>query len=140
MNPTIFQSNLFTIHSIWVFFAIAIIITSHQTIKLAIRNRLKIQFLSEHFFKIILSGIIGARIIAIIFNYKTYFYEFSLDAILKLFYIWDKGLSLSGAITAILIYLYYISKKNEQSFLKWLDAITPATILGFAIGHLGTFF
>ena len=140
MSPTIFQSQLITIHTIWIFFALAIFITSYQLIKLAIKNRLKIQFLSDNFLKLIIVGIIGARIVAVIFNYTSYFYEFSIEAFLRLFYIWDKGLSFSGAMLAIIIYFYYISKKEEQNFFKWLDVIIPATILGLAIGHLGTFF
>ena len=76
MSPTIFQSKLITLHTFWIFFALAIIIASYKLIKLAIKNRLKIQFLSDNFLKLIIVGIIGARIVAIIFNYKTYFYEF----------------------------------------------------------------
>ena len=59
---------------------------------------------------------------------------------MRLFYIWDKGLSFWGAIVGILLFLYKTTKKNDQKFLKWLDVIIPATILGLAIGHLGTFF
>lgn len=140
MKPTIFQSDFITIHTFWIFFAVAIIIASHQLIKLAIKNRLKIQFLSDNFLKLIISGLIGARIIGIIFNYQTYFYEFSIEALSRLFYIWDKGLSFWGAMLGILLYFYHITKKQDQNFFKWLDVIIPATILGLAIGHLGTFF
>ncbi len=140
MSPTIFQSKLLTIHTFWVFFAFAIIIATYQLIKLATKNSLKIQFLSDNFFKLIIVGIIGARITSIIFNYKTYLYEFSIEAFSRLFYIWDKGLSFWGAMLAMILYFYHISKKQEQNFFKWLDIIIPATILGLAIGHLGTFF
>ena len=140
MNPSIFQSSFINIHTFWLFFAIAVIISSHKLIKLTVKNNLKIQFLSDNFFSLIIVGIIGARIVSLIFNYQRYFYELSTEAFLKLFYIWDKGLSFWGAMSAIIIYFYYISKKEKQNFFKWLDIIVPAIILGLAIGHLGTFF
>jgi phosphatidylglycerol:prolipoprotein diacylglycerol transferase len=140
MYPELFQTKYFTINTLWVFFALGLIISIYAIIKLSTKNNLKIQFLSENSWKIIFWAIVGARIFSLIQNYQTYFYEFSVNTILQIFYIWDKGLNLYGAIIAVFISLFLLCKKNDQDFWKWLDTIVPAIILGFAIGHLGTFF
>lgn len=140
MHPIIFQTQLFTIYSLWIFFAIGLMATTYCLIHLSIKHRLKIQFLSENSWSIILMSIIGARIVSIITNFNIYFYDLSIDSFFNLFAIWDKGLSIWGAIISGLAYLYYICKKEDQDFFKWLDVIIPSIILGLAIGHLGAFF
>jgi len=140
MFPVIFSTNFFELHTLWVFFAVALITATITLIRLALSNGLKIQFISSNAWKIIIWGLIGARVLSIINNYNTYFSEINLASFLRLFYFWDKGLELWGAILAATIYLYFLCKKSEQNFWKWLDVIVPATILGLAIGHIGTFF
>lgn len=140
MYPQFLQTKFFTINTLWIFIAAGLIIATYTFIKLSVRNGLKIQFISEHSWGLIIWAIIGARILSILLNFQTYFYEFSLKTILQTFYIWDKGLSLTGAIIAMVIFLYIICKKNEQDFWKWLDVLIPAALLGLSIGYIGTFF
>lgn len=140
MHPILLHSDLFIIHTLWVFFFAAVIIGTYTLIKLTIFNRLKIQFISDNSWKILLLALIGARIVAVINNFNIYFYELSLDSFLGLFAFWDRGLSIWGAFAAILIYFYYKTKKEEQEFKKWLDVLIPSFIIGLAISHLGAFF
>ncbi|MDA1060258.1 MAG: prolipoprotein diacylglyceryl transferase [bacterium] len=140
MKPIIFESNIFVLHTIWVFFAIAVITGTYALIKLSVKNNLKLQFLSNNSFRLILISIIGARLLAIFANYDIYFYEFSGKTFLSLFAIWDKGLSLWGGIIAFFIFLYFDCKKSEQNFWKWLDVLVPSLILALAIAHIGAFF
>lgn len=140
MYPEILQTKYFTINTLWIFFAAGLILATYVFIKLSIKNGLKIQFISEHSLGIIIWALIGARILSLILNYQTYFYEFSYEALIKTLYFWDKGLSLTGALIALVIYLYFICKKNEQDFWKWVDVLTPSILLGLSIGYIGTFF
>jgi len=140
MFPEIFQSKYFTLNTLWVFFALAIFAGAYTLIKLTVKNGLKVQFINEHSWGLLISALLGARLFALIQHANTYFYEFSKDTFLQIFYIWDKGLNAYGAIAAILIYLFYITKKHEQDFYKWLDILIPSLIIGLAIGHLGSFF
>lgn len=140
MFPVIFSTNFFELHTLWIFFAVAFIIATITLIRLSLSNSLKVQFISTNAWKIVIWAIIGARIWSIINNYNTYFSEISLNSFLRLFYFWDKGLELWGAVIAAMIYFYLLCKKNEQNFWKWLDVIVPATILGLAIGDIGAFF
>ena len=139
MFPIIFQFKHFTIHSLWVFITIAIIVGSYTFIKLGLKNGLKLQFMTESMFKIFIFSIIGARIFAILSNWKTFFHEYSINSFLQIFAIWDKGLSLWGGILAGAITLYYLSKKNDQNFFKWIDSLTPAFLVALSITGLGLF-
>lgn len=140
MHPILFDTKLFILHTLWVFFAIAIITASYTLIKMAIKNNLKIQFLADNAWKLILTGLIGGRILFVLSNYQSYFYEFNTDTFIRLLSFWDKGISIWGIILASLINFYLLCKKSDQNFLKWLDIIIPTIIIGLAIGHLGTFF
>lgn len=139
MFPIIFQSQHFTIHSLWVFITIAVIVSMYTFIKLGIKNGLKLQFMTDSVVKILVFAIIGARIFAIISNWTLFFYEYSAKTFLQIFMIWDKGLSLWGAILAGTITLYYLCKKNDQNFFKWMDSLTPAFLVGLSITCLGLF-
>ena len=140
MKPILFETPFFTIHTLWVFVALALVTGTYALIKLSIKQGLKLQFLSEHSTRLILWTILGARIVAIMVNFQTYFYEFSGKTFLNLFAIWDKGLNLWGGIIAFFIGFFFYCKRSEQDFFKWLDAIIPAFITALAIGHIGTFF
>ncbi len=140
MNPVIFSTPLFTLHTIWLFFAIAFVIFFYTIIRRAIHNGLKIQFLSENFLPLFLWSLLGARIFSLIENYQNYFFDFSLQSILPTLYIWDKGLSLWGGAIAFAAYLYILCKKNDQNFFKWLDSIIPSLIMSIGIWDLGAFF
>lgn len=140
MNPIIFQTELFILHTFWVFFVFALIGATYTFIKLSIKHRLKLQFISEHSWQFILWGLVGGRIITIITNPHVYLYEFSTNTLINLFAIWDRGLSIWGVAAAIVIYLYYICRKSDQDFWHWLDVLVPSFIIGLAIGHLGAFF
>lgn len=140
MFPIIIETKYFTLNTFWLLFAIAIIAAMFTLLKLSAKNGLKIQFLSDHSLKIILLAIIGARIFSIIENFNIYFYEFDFQTLPRLFYIWDKGLNIWGAIIVIFVYLYFLCKKHEQDFFKWTEVIVPSMLVGFAIGHIGAFF
>ncbi len=140
MNPVLFETKYFAINTLWLFITTGVIAGTYALIILAERNSLKLQFLSENSLKLILWTLIGARVFAVIGNYQAYFYEFSIRAIMNIFYIWDKGLNFGGAALAFLIYFYIICKKNEQDFFKWLDVLIPASLIAIAFGNIGTFF
>lgn len=140
MHPIIFDTKFFALHIYWIFFALAIIIGTIVLIRSSIKNSLKLQFLASNSAKIIVFTLIGARAAALIANYQIYFFEISLDAFFRLFFFWDRGLNLWGAVAAFLITLYHLCKKEDQDFWRWLDTIIPALILAMGFAHIGAFF
>jgi phosphatidylglycerol---prolipoprotein diacylglyceryl transferase len=140
MYPIIFQSKYFTLNTYWLFFVIAIVIGVIVLVRLIFKNGLKLQFLSEHGWKMLLLGIIGARLGGILSHASSYFTNFSQDSLLRLFYIWDKAFNVWVGAFIFFLYLYKLSKKHEQDFWKWIDVFVPVIILIFGISSLGGFF
>lgn len=140
MIPIIFQTKFFSLYTFWIFFAIAVIVGTYSAIKLGEKNGLKIQFLSEISWKLMLWALLGSRLLGIAVNYDIYFYDFQFSNLIQVFYIWDKGLSFWGGVLAFMIAFYYLCKKNEQDFFKWMDALVPAIVIAIAIGNIGAFF
>jgi phosphatidylglycerol---prolipoprotein diacylglyceryl transferase len=139
MFPIILQTKYFTIHSLWFFITIALIVGTYTFIKLGLKNGLKLQFLTENSLILLLTSLLGARIFAILFNWKMFFYEYSFETFFQIFKIWDKGLSLWGALIVAIPVLYYLCKKNDQDFWKWMDSLVPAFLVGLAIACIGLF-
>lgn len=139
MFPIILETKYFTIHSLWLFIAIALIVGTTIFIKIGTKNGLKLQFLTENALILLIASIIGARVFAILFNWNLFFYEYSWQTFIRIFKIWDKGLSLWGALLVGTITLYKLCKKNDQSLLKWLDSLVPAFLIAMAIACVGAF-
>ena len=103
--------------------------------KEAVRQNLEINKIMDLCFYLVLVSIIGARIYYVIFKFSEY-----KDNIIDIFKIWEGGLAIHGGIIAGIIFSYIYCKKNKIDFLKLTDIISPALILGQAIGRWGNFF
>ncbi len=85
-------------------------------------------------FWILIGGIAGGRIWYIIEHFS--FYQNNLASI---FYVWEGGLVIScGLLLGFITGFVYI-KKNKLSFLELADIVSPAILLGIAIGRIGCF-
>lgn len=83
----------------------------------------------------ILFGIIGARIYHVI-DYWSYY---SQD-ILKVFYVWQGGLGIFGALLGGLLGLIVSSKYKKIQTFELLNIVTPGLLLAQGIGRWGNFF
>lgn len=79
-------------------------------------------------------GVIGARLYFVIFKLNYY-----LNHPLQITAIWKGGLAIHGAIIGGLLVLIILTKRRKLSFLKVVDILAPALILGQAIGRWGNF-
>lgn len=111
--------------------------------------------LPELAFCLVVIGIIGARIYHVL-NELSYYWEHPL----QIFAIWNGGLAIHGALLGGVIYLWLFThyglritdseSKNSQfairnnsnlkKFLFLADLLSPAVILGQAIGRWGNYF
>jgi len=89
----------------------------------------------ENSIYIIFSGILGARLYYCLLNFHYY-----IAKPLEILDIRQGGLSIHGAILGGILCLIFVSRKTRISLLKYLDAISTATILGQAIGRWGNYF
>lgn len=139
MYPILFEFGPITVFSLWLFIAVGFITGSYIFIKLAKRNRVRFTIVTDNSFVLFLWTLLISRFVFVILNYDLYFYLLRFQNIIKIFAIWDKGLSFWGAIFAWFIGIWYLSKKQDQSPLQLFDIITPSILFGMAVGNIGAF-
>jgi phosphatidylglycerol---prolipoprotein diacylglyceryl transferase len=139
MFPVIFQIGPIIVYSLWLFTGIAFVFGVFVFSSLAKMKRLQMNFIYNKSINIFLFGLIFARIFFVVENYTIYFSDLSLNSILSVFYIWDKGLSFVGGILGVALSLIYYTWKEKDQTKKWLDILTISTISGLIIGHIGRF-
>ncbi len=81
-------------------------------------------------------GVLGARL------YYVLFYHFSdyLKDPISIIRIWDGGLAIHGGLLVGILIVILYCKKYKFRFIRLLDFIAPAILLGQAIGRWGNFF
>lgn len=86
-------------------------------------------------FYVILSAIVGSRVLYIVFTEWDRF----LDNPLVFFKIWEGGLVFyGGLITAIIVSVWYF-RKYHMPILAYCDVFAPGIALGHSIGRIGCF-
>ena len=82
----------------------------------------------------LISGIIGARIYYVVFNWSYY-----AQNLIEIPAIWHGGLAIHGGVLAGFLFTFWYVKNREISLLGLGDAVAPALILGLAFGRFGNF-
>lgn len=103
--------------------------------KLYLRQGLGIGLVDKFFVQIVIWGFIGARLYHVINEAQYYLSEPG-----KIFFIWEGGLAIHGAIIAGLIYTIFFSRKFKISFWKLADIASIPLLLGQALGRWGNYF
>ncbi len=86
---------------------------------------------------IIITGFIGARLYHVFSSFEYYQSHWS-----QIFYVWNGGLSIFGAIIGAVLGVFFYQRYylTSTSFLKLLDFLAPSVILGQIIGRFGNLF
>ncbi|MDR2351379.1 MAG: prolipoprotein diacylglyceryl transferase [Endomicrobium sp.] len=138
MHPIIFNIGEFTIFSYGLFVALAFftaIIYLSSQIKKPKEKILSQDELYSLFIYIIVSGIIGARLLFVLLNPQ----DFVLYPI-SVFKLWEGGLTYYGGFISAAIFVLAYVRIKKISILKLGDFFAPALALGHAIGRIGCFF
>jgi len=83
----------------------------------------------------LLSGIVGARIYYVIFDWDNY-----KNNLLEIFNTRHGGLAIYGGIIGALIAVYIYGRIKKMSFSIILDCVAPGLAIGQVIGRWGNFF
>lgn len=86
-------------------------------------------------FSIILGVLLGGRLGYILF-YNLNFY---LQNPLKIFAVWEGGMSFHGGVLGVLLALWWFHKKHKVPFLQLSDVITTVAPIGLFFGRIGNF-
>ena len=135
MYEVLFQYGPITIHTFNLFLALAFLLGMLFLLRYISRNKMNVSFLANNFIFMILASALGGRVFYVIENNSHY-----IKNILQAFYIWDLKLSAFGAFYGLIIVLYLLSRKSEEDFYLWLDAISLSGLVGLILIHVCHFF
>jgi phosphatidylglycerol:prolipoprotein diacylglycerol transferase len=94
-----------------------------------------VSFIDQLVFISILSVIIGGRLGYVIF----YNFDYYVENLNKVFYIWEGGMSFHGALIGVFVGLMFLSIKNKIKFFKLSDFLVPFIPIGLFLGRIGNF-
>jgi len=136
MYPVLLEIGDFKLYTYGLFVALGFAAALMVSKKVAAhRGSLRPEIVSDLFFIILLSGIVGARVFYVIVNF-SYFSK----APLAVFRIWEGGLVFYGGfILAVVCGMGYLKKKNFHVHAV-ADILAPGIALGHAVGRIGCFF
>ena len=135
MYPTLIQIGSFKIHTYGTLIALGFLVA----IVLASREAKRVgedpEKLLDLAFYMIISAIVGSRLLYILLHYQYY-----RENPLEIIKVWNGGLVyFGGLVLALIVAIWYI-QRNHLPLWKTCDIATPSIAIGQAIGRLGCFF
>lgn len=135
MYPVLFKIGNMGIYTYGLFVALGLLTAIFVTKKLAVPQGIKAQLVTDIFFVILISAVIGSRLLYVVINWKAF-----QNNLLDIFTIWNGGLVFFGGfITAVIGACIYAKKQNLEIF-KTADLLAPGVALGHSVGRIGCFF
>jgi len=136
MHPTLLELNLGFIkipfHTYGLMIAIGFLTAIYSVRKLAVKNKINPDLISDLSFWLLIFGFLGARILFVITRID-YFIENPAD-IIK---VWEGGLVFFGGLISSTLYAIYFFRKHQLKTWKMIDVLTPGVVLAHAFGRLG---
>lgn len=102
---------------------------------LAQRVKLSGSVIDKIFFGCIVSALLGARLVYVLFNLDLF-----QDNWLDVINLTRGGLSIFGALLGGMGYLFFYARQHKFNLFELLDILAPSVLLGQVIGRWGNFF
>ncbi len=135
MHPVLLNLGPLEIRTYGVLVAIGFFTAIYFAAFLAEKQGIKKYIIYDLGFVIILSSIIGARLLYVVVWHKYYFKNFP-----EIFMIWKGGMVFYGGLLGALVGSILYVKIKKLSFLKLGDLCMPFVALAHSIGRLGCFY
>lgn len=133
MFPDLLSIGPFTLHTYGLLVAIGFLVAILVTVKIGKKTEgIPPQRIMDMGFVIILSAIVGSRLMYVLMNFP-YYRKYPLD----IFKIWEGGLVFSGGIIAVLLTILWYVRRQGLSFWEVCDLWAPGVAIGQAIGRIG---
>ena len=140
MHPVLIDFGFFKLHTYGLMMAIAFMVGMQLAVRAARRIDLSPkrdfdQFVLDLCFWLLISGLVGSRIVFIMVNWEQ---DYSNDP-LKMFRVWEGGLVFYGGLIGAVLFSIYYCRRKKHSFLLIADTLIPMVALGQFFGRLGCF-
>ncbi len=135
MSPVAFEIFNLQIHWYGIVYALGFLLSYVFIIKNTKHTNLEKEKQENIFLSFMVFSVIGGRIFEIIFYDLTYY----LQNPLKVFAVWQGGMSIHGGILFGFLTLYYYSRKYKANLLKLTDLYVIPASLALAFGRLANF-
>lgn len=135
MHPILVNFGSFTLYTYGFFLAMGFLAAVWFSKRNARFYDLKPDDISDLFFVILISGIVGARLLYVIINFD----DFKASP-LDIFKLWNGGLVFFGGFMGAVAASIVTIRIKNLPFFKTADTIAPGVALGHGIGRLGCFF
>jgi len=132
MYPDLFSIGPLTLHTYGLFVAIGFASALLVAVKIAKDSGIRAPQVIDMGFIMILSAVIGSRIMYILFNLSFY-----VKQPLDIFKVWEGGLVFSGGIIAAVAAISWHIRRHHLPFWATADLWAPAVALGQGIGRIG---
>lgn len=134
MYPLLFKIGPITLYTYGLTMVVAFLAAISLIYHEAKAQGLETAKLADLGFFVIISGIIGARILYILMNPTEYFTH-----PLKIFKVWEGGLIFYGGILGAMVITIFLLKRYRYPFWQMMDILAPALVLAQGIGRIGCF-
>ena len=137
MDPILIQLGPLALRWYGLLIALGVLGASYWTLAEAKRRDLDTDKLLDMTLWLVISGLIGARLIYVLTSPAAYFGPGGnpLDAIA----IWQGGGSIHGGILGILVAVWIYSRIHGLNMWAYMDVLTPVGALGVIGGRIGNF-
>ncbi len=135
MHPILLDFGSFSLYTYGLFVALGFMTAIFISQKMATPHNIKHETISDIFFIVLVSALIGARALYVIISFDAY-----KNNLLDIFKIWNGGLVFFGGfIFSVIITAAYL-KYRELNIWLTADVLAPGVAIGHAVGRIGCLF
>lgn len=135
MHPILFKIGPITIYTYGVFIAAAFFLGLALAVRQAKAAGEEPQKIMDLGFYILISAIVGSRLLYIVVEYKEYIYN-----PLRIFKVWEGGLVFYGGFIMTVATVMIYARGHEMNIWRVGDIFAPSVAIGQGVGRLGCFF
>ena len=128
LNPIAFKLGPFSVHLYGIFMAISFLVGSYYILKMGKKAGFDEDFILNLAMIVIISGIVGARLMFVLSNYPEWFIKEPLNVIK----VWEGGLAWHGGLLGGLLAGWNYCKFNGVD----PNVIADWTVVGLSVGYI----
>lgn len=133
MHPVLFKAGWFSVYSFGFMLAMSFLLGIYLSSWRARRVGVETQHILDLSVYVIVSGVIGSRLLYVVFHLEEY------ENLLDVFALWQGGATLYGGFVLAVLAGYVFSRRRKIGFFLLGDIISPAIALGVALTRIGCF-